>query len=80
MALLLTSSARKLDSEFKNNKDESVLTLKLCNCAGYDVFLGLLVLEVSHNLGNHTLGKLNLLALFLLLLVADPAVENGLHL
>jgi len=62
------------------NKDKSVLTLNLCDCARQDVFLHLLVLKVSHNFGNHTLGELKLFALFLLLLITNPTVENSFHL
>lgn len=60
--------------------DRLILTLNLCDCAGQDIFLHLLVLEVSHNLGNHALGELKLFALFLLLLITNTAVENSFHL
>ena len=53
-------------------------TLNLGNSAGKDVFLRLLILEGSKDALNDGLGEVRLLALLLLLLEADPAVEDGL--
>ena len=53
-------------------------TLNLGNSAGKDVLLRLLILEGSKDALNDGLGEVRLLALLLLLLEADPAVEDGL--
>ena len=52
-------------------------TLNLGNSAGKDVLLRLLILEGSEDALDDGLGEVRLLALLLLLLEADPAVEDG---
>lgn len=56
------------------------LTLNLSNGGIDNILLRLFVLEARKDLGNNGLGKVGLLALLLLLLIADPAIKHALQL
>lgn len=55
-------------------------TLNLSNSPKKNILLRLLILEILEHVVNDRLGKVRLLALLLLLLVAYPAIEDGLDL
>jgi len=65
---------------FKTDEREEIRTFYLSNSASQNIFLSLVVFEGSDDLLDDCPGKIGLLALLGLLLVAHPAVENRLEL
>lgn len=60
--------------------DRKRRTLNLADSPSKDLLLRLLLVEVLEHVVNNSLDELSLLVLLLLLLEADPAVQDGLDL
>jgi hypothetical protein len=63
----------------KNIEKRALLTLDFCNRVNQYISLNSVILERRDDLVDDGLGKIGLFALFHLLFVADPAVQDGLE-